>query len=146
MSREGNPLHRLIVQAKIAGRKGWSVAPLEIELPSAAATVRDLLEAIVCQQVDAFVQRKEEAKLLRTLTERRVADGAEAGKIAVGNQEADFRTPDAAHAIQAAVTAFEDGFYYIFVNDTQIERLDQPLAAAPETKVLFLRLTPLVGG
>lgn len=136
----------LTVQAKTVGRKGWSMAPLEIELPGAAETVRDLLEAIVCQQVDAFVQRKQDAKLLRALTEREVAEGAEAGKIATGEQEPDHRMPDPRKAIEAAVTAFEDGFYYIFVNDAQIERLNQPLAPAAETKVLFLRLTPLVGG
>ena len=139
-------MHRLTVQAKTVGRKGWSVAPLEIELPGAAETVRDLLEAIVCQQVDAFVQRKQDAKLLRALTECEVAEGAEAGKIAAGEQEPDHRMPDPRNAIEAAVTAFEDGFYYIFVNDAQIERLNQPLAPAAETKVLFLRLTPLVGG
>ena len=139
-------MYRLIVQAKTVGRRGWTVAPLEIELPGAAETVRDLLEAIVCQQVEAFVQRKQEGKLLRALTEREVADGAEAGKIARGDQEPDHRMPDAHKAAATAVTAFEDGFYYIFVNDAQIERLDQPLEPAPETNVLFLRLTPLVGG
>lgn len=122
------------------------MAPLEIELASAAGTVRDLLEAIVCQQVEAFVQRKQDAKLLRALTEREVAEGAEAGKIATVEQEPDHRMPDAREATAAAITAFQDGFYYIFINDAQIERLNQPLAPAAATNVLFLRLTPLAGG
>jgi hypothetical protein len=117
-----------------------------LEQETAGETVRDLLSAIVRQQVDSFRNRKQEAKVLRILTEREIDEGRESGRIVFGDQEPDHRTPDTAQAIEAALTAFADGFYYVFVNDTQVDRLDQAVDPREVTDVLFVRLTPLAGG
>jgi hypothetical protein len=141
-----NELNRLIVRAQVVGRRGLSVAPLEVERDAGIETVRDLLEAIVREQVEAFRSRKREAKMLRVLTERAIADGRDAGRIAAGDQEPDDRLPDPEQAIEAALTAFQDGFYYVFINDAQVDRLDQAVDPGESTDVLFVRLTPLAGG
>jgi len=139
-------LNRLVVRAKIVGRRGLSAAPVELDLGAAVVTVRDLLGTIVREQVDAFRNRKQEAKVLRILTERDLAEGLEVGRITSGDQKPDDRVPDTQRAIEAALTAFEDGFYYMFVNETQMERLDQVVDQGELTDVLFVRLTPLAGG
>jgi len=54
--------------------------------------------------------------------------------------------PSVEDATSVALQAFEDGLYYMFVNDVQIERLDQPVTGSDVQDVLFVRLTPLVGG
>lgn len=134
------------MQAKIVGRRGPALAPLELDLKSELNTVRDLLVTIVRQQVEVFGVRKQDAKFLRVLTERDIDDGQVAGKILSRDQEPDARRPDVAQSIEAAITAFEDGLYYIFVNDAQVEKLEQPVEPREVKDVLFVRLTPLAGG
>ena len=136
----------LVVRAQIAGKRNFSPAPLEYERDAGIVTVRDLLESIVRSQVDGFIRRKQEAAILRVLTERDIQHGRAAGRIVSGEQEPDDRVPDVHHAIEAAVTAFEDGFYFVFVNDRQVEKLDQVLDPDEPLDVLFVRLTPLAGG
>ena len=128
------------------GRRGPSFAPLELEQEAPFGSMHDLLAAIVRDQVAGFQARKEEVRLLRVLTERAIEQGAETGKLAFGDQLPDERSVNADDAVAAAVTAFEDGFFYMFVNEVQVERLDQAVLPREVTDVLFIRLTPLAGG
>jgi hypothetical protein len=141
-------LERFTIRAKIVGRRAVGFTPLEIECEQPFSTCRGLLTAIVRQQIAAFRQRKELAHFLRVLTETEIDEGREAGRILAGvpEPEADGRVPDAEHAIDTAITAFQDGLYFIFINDVQNESLDLPIAAGEVRDVLFVRLTPLVGG
>jgi hypothetical protein len=135
-----------MVRAKIAGGRGAFHAPFEIEHDAPRMTVRDLLAAVVREQLESFRRRKQEATLLRILTSREIDHGRQTGKILSGAQEEDERVPDTQQAIDAALTAFEDGFYYVFVNDAQVEQLDHTFHTGEVTDVLFIRLTPLAGG
>jgi hypothetical protein len=45
-----------------------------------------------------------------------------------------------------AVEAFEANQVLILINERQTESLDEEFAVGPDTRVTFLRLTPLVGG
>jgi hypothetical protein len=45
-----------------------------------------------------------------------------------------------------AVDAFERQAFFVFVDGTQVESLDDELALHTDSEVRFLRLTPLVGG
>jgi hypothetical protein len=105
-----------------------------------------LLCAVVEQQIDEFRLRKEEAQLLRILSVEAIEDGRNSGKIVSGGQDQDARVPAVPDAIRAAFQAFEDGLFYMFVNDVQVEILDQPVGDQEDMDLLFLRLTPLVGG
>lgn len=42
--------------------------------------------------------------------------------------------------------AFQDGLYFVFVDDVQIEALEHGLELREDSQILFLRLTALVGG
>jgi hypothetical protein len=140
-----SPVH-LTVSARVVGRQRPSLEPLELGLEGPFDTVRELLAAIVRAEVDNFKQRKENAQYFRLLTDRDIQTGVGLGKIVSGNEEPDRRLPDPEAAIETAVTAFEDGIYYMFVNDVQVEDLDADLRQEPITDVLFVRLTPLAGG
>ncbi|WP_321474729.1 hypothetical protein [uncultured Paludibaculum sp.] len=134
----------ITIQAKIAGRRGHLVAPLELRPERPLSTARELLTEIVRQQVAAFARRKHEAGFLRILTPGDVDLGRETGRIVSGEQEPDDRMPDVEQAVDDAISAFQDGFYYLFVNDIQVELLDQILNDVGD--VLIVRLTPLAGG
>jgi hypothetical protein len=47
---------------------------------------------------------------------------------------------------QVALEAFEKHAFFVFVDGTQVDELDDELALGAETEVRFLRLMPLVGG
>jgi hypothetical protein len=139
-------LKSVSVRAEIVGRRGPAFSPLNLEREFDLKTARDLLSAIVSEQLDEFRRRKEGAQLLRILSVDEINDGKETGRIVPGGQEWDTRIPTLAEAVEVTVQAFKDGFYYMFVNDVQVESLDQPVDDLQHIDVLFVRLTPLVGG
>ncbi|MFB9993649.1 hypothetical protein ACFFLM_16930 [Deinococcus oregonensis] len=134
----------MIVETKIVGRR----TPLErrpLELVGEVATLRDLLERLVRAEVDGYNGRQASAGVLRVLTERELDAGAAAGKVSVGPQEsARLAEPD--EAVKVALLAYNDGMYFVFVDDVQIMALDEPLSLRPDSTLMLLRLTPLAGG
>jgi hypothetical protein len=48
--------------------------------------------------------------------------------------------------VRQAIRAFEAGGYCVFVGDRQVESLEERVRFAPGTRVVFLRVMPLVGG
>ncbi len=136
----------LVVRAEVIGQRGTSFEPLRLEERSFPfQTARDLLCGVVEQQVDEYRLRKQEAQLLRILSAEAIEDGRSTGKIVSGGQD-QAHVPAVPDAIRAAIQAFEDGLFYMFVNDVQVEILDQPIGDQENMDLLFLRLTPLVGG
>ena len=143
----------ITVKGKVLGQSrppfpDWSV-PLPPELwGSEQLTLRDLITRIVLEEVEAFRQRQEEMRLTRVLSTAEIARGAARGKITMNAQDPlqiEQRT-DTEVAVAAALQAFEDRLYYVFVDDVQGEWLDQPVRLRTGSSVTFLRLVPLVGG
>lgn len=120
------------------------LAPLVLEPTGPLRTMGDLLDVIVRHQVAEFNERKGKGRFLRVLTERECVAGREIGRIVSGEIEPDDRRADAEKAVADAVSAFLDGFYFVFVNDVQVEGLEQDIRDV--RNVLFVRLTPLAGG
>ncbi|HEX8231187.1 MAG TPA: hypothetical protein VF826_18050 [Chloroflexia bacterium] len=143
----------IMVKAKVVGQSkppfpDWSV-PLPPELwASEQMTLRDLITRIVLEEVEAFHHRREERRLTRVLSSAEMAQAAARGKISMSAQDStqveQRAEPDV--AVAAALQAFEDRLYYVFVDDAQGEWLDQPVRLRPGSSVTFLRLVPLVGG
>jgi hypothetical protein len=71
--------------------------------------------------------------------------GVAMGKISSGGSELD-QVVDVRGAIETALQAFKDGFYLVFTDDQQQEDLQATVALTSSSELLFLRLTPLVGG
>ena len=117
---------------------------MEISAALVAGTARELLAHIVHHQVVAFTNRKNANRLLHILTANEVEAGIESGKIVSGGQEEDERVPEETVAFENAITAFKDGLYFLFVNEVQIEDLEERVVEVRE--VLFVRLTALAGG
>ncbi|NNC37918.1 MAG: hypothetical protein EX271_09035 [Acidimicrobiales bacterium] len=53
---------------------------------------------------------------------------------------------DAAAAVKTALKAFDAGSFFVLFNDKQYENLDDQIVLTPNSEVVFLRLTPLIGG
>lgn len=105
----------------------------------------DLISQIVTLEVDAFKQRQGAAQLLHVLTQAEIEANLEQGKFTHGETELKQNVNKNA-AIKAALQAFEDGLYYVFINDTQICALNETVPSVANLNVLFLRLVALAGG
>ncbi|ASN83114.1 hypothetical protein DFI_16945 (plasmid) [Deinococcus ficus] len=79
------------------------------------------------------------------MTEQQLQDGAAQGRIQLAPQEKSgtVTVEDATHT---ALRAFQDGLYYVFVDDQQIEQLDHVVTLRADSTLLLLRLTALAGG
>ena len=133
------------VEAKITGQRRRLAEPLVIEAPQAPGTLADLIETVVRAEVEAFHLRQTGNQMLRVLTEHDIAEGVATGRITSGGSELD-QAVDPAAAVATALEAFRDGLYFVFVDDRQIESLEDPVAVTDDSSMMFVRLVPLAGG
>ena len=145
----------IIVEGKLVGRRKPLFPDWRIPLPPARTetgshlTLRDLIERIVREEVLAFTERQEQRRLARVLTASQIDQAAEAGKIDMGGREPDQHVDtdlDAEQAVAVALQAFNDGLYYVFVDDAQQTDLAQEVYVRPDSRVTFIRLVALAGG
>ena len=134
----------LILETKVVGRRTpFEQRPLSLsnEL-GPTPTLRQLLTALVAGEVAAYNERQQ---TLNFLTSRELKVGAAAGKVVFSPQ---LQGPQVieAEATAIALQAFEDGLYYVFLDDQQLEDLDAPVPLQSASTLLLLRLTALAGG
>ena len=140
----------LTISGKALGQRKPLFADFSIPLPpdlgdGGAVTLRDLIGRIVRAEVEAFRQRQEERRLLKALTAKQIAEGAQRGKIDSGGSDLDQQV-DIEEAIGTALQAFEDGLYLVVIDDQEQRSLDAQVFLKPDSRITFLRLTLLAGG
>jgi hypothetical protein len=108
-------------------------------------TLQELLTRIVTLEVNAFRERQIDNQFLRVLTETQLLEASETGKISLGGQEF-TQEVNTDQAIQTAIQAFQDGLYYVFNGENQIEYLSDVVNLEVRQDIMFLRLVALVGG
>ena len=79
----------LQVEAAVAGRKRAGAAghSLVVALSAGPTLLRDLIGAVVRAEVQAFVARAGDERLVRVLTEDALADGLAGGSVRSGGRE-----------------------------------------------------------
>lgn len=110
-----------------------------------SVTLQDLITTVVRHEVTAFRERQEERRFITTLTRKQIETGVQRGKVDMGGRDLD-QTVDENQAIHTAIQAFEDGLYFVFVDDEQITNLDTSLTITSDSRVTFVRLVALAGG
>jgi hypothetical protein len=138
----------LKLEARQIGRKNALVPNWNLELPDLPEplTLKILLERIVRSEVEKYNQRQSDAEFVRALTQSDLETAAETGKISLGGRETEAQYADPNEAIETAMLAFKDGLYYVFLNDEQLESLDEKINPRDGMSLLFLRLVALAGG
>jgi hypothetical protein len=119
--------------------------PIEIEGQyGEPCLLKELLERIVRQQVTEFNQKRAEKTLFSFFQETEIAQEAETGKVRFGaiynENQADLEK-----AIETVLFAFKDGLIAVFIDEVQIEKLEQEIVLQQNTIITFIRLTFLVG-
>jgi len=141
----------LTVEGKVVGQKRPLFTDWHVELPPEAENngdrlkLRDLISSIVVKEVDAFKTRQEERRLARVMSRQEIEQGVERGKVDPGERDLK-QSVNTEDAVAVALQAFEDGLYFVFIDQVQQTKLDSEVFLKTDSKVVFLRLTALVGG
>lgn len=133
------------IHLKQIGQRKQTVAPVDIEYSPAPRKVRELITQTVTMCVNAYNERVRRGdSLTAPVTEEQITDMASVGKIAFGiNYGGREQDPD--KAIDNALQSFEDGLYRVFLNENELERLDDDLDLCEGDSLTFIRLTMLTG-
>src|SRR6266511_5238984 len=141
----------IMVEGKVVGQKRSLFTNWSIELPPLDENqgdhlrLRDLITSIVMKEVEAFQLRREERKLAQVMSQQEIERSVVTGKVDPGERDLQQQVV-VDEAVGVALQAFEDGLYFVFVDDVQQTSLDSEVYLKTNSKVLFLRLTALVGG
>ncbi|GAB4459841.1 MAG: hypothetical protein OHK0029_22990 [Armatimonadaceae bacterium] len=137
----------ITIEGKQFGRGKTLFPSWQMPLPEGDVfTLRDFLVAVVRHEVAAFRERQEKRQVLSALTAEAIAEGAARGKVDMGGRPETSTEVDEDAAIHNAIQSFEDGLYYVFVDNEQQTDLSAVLPLRDGSQVLFLRLVALAGG
>ncbi len=141
----------VMIEGKVAGQKRPLFTDWRMDLPPVweasgdRLRLRDLITTIVSKEVDAFKKRQEARRLDRIMSPAEIQAGAEKGKIDPEAKDLN-QTVELDNAVAAALQAFLDGLYFVFIDGVQQTDLDREVYVKTDSKITFLRLVALVGG
>ena len=134
----------IYINLKSVGKRRPALERTPYTLPEGIATLRQLIEVIVRQEVDTYNARGLEEMLIPFLTEVQITDQSSVGKVGFGRLYSD-RKADPGKAVETAVQGFEDGLFRVLVEEKETEELDAPLKINEEDTLTFIRLAFLAG-
>jgi hypothetical protein len=135
----------LTISGKVLGKSQNLFTSWQMDLADRPLNLGELIIQIVKAEVKAFGDRQSQQRLTKVLGLVEIDAGVAFGKITSGGSELNQQV-DELGAIENALQAFRDGFYLVFIDDEQQEDLTAVVDLTANSELLFLRLTPLVGG
>ena len=107
-------------------------------------TLRRLITRAVRAEVAAFRERQQGRATYRLMSETAVDEGARKGAVRPGLQH-EAQEVDEEAAVGAALQAFEDGIYLVFIDNVEQRDLDQEVYLQDNSVLRFIRLVMLAG-
>ncbi len=135
----------LTISGKVLGKSQNLFASWQMAISDRTLTLAELLTQIVTAEIRSFSDRQSEQRKTKVLGSIDIEAGVAVGKVSSGGSDLE-QVVDVEGAIENALQAFKDGFYLVFIDDQQQENLQAPVSLTANSELLFLRLTPLVGG
>ncbi len=142
--------HVLTISGKTAGRRKPLFEDFGVPLPpdfgeGRGLTLRDLIERVVSEEIDAFKKRQSGRQLIRCLSADQIEVAAEQGKVDSGGRALRQHVDEDA-AVATALTAFEDGIYLVVIDGEERRCLDDQIFLQADSRMTFIRLALLAGG
>lgn len=122
---------------------GDVISELKLLVKKPTVTVRDIIQARVENEVSAYNANSGQQRY--SLVKPTAAEEILNGKRREFKLK-EAKAIDLEAQIEVALSAFEKNGYLVLVDDKQVESLDQQITISKDTKIIFLKLTPLVGG
>jgi hypothetical protein len=137
-------VRKIYVTVKSIAKKKSYITKKELALPRNPQTLRDLITDIVKQTAQQFNQKNTDIPLVDYLSKNDIELQRASGKIGFSTKYREDAV-DEDGAVLTAISAFEDGLYKVFVGESEIEKLDEPLDCKDSDEVAFIKLTMLAG-
>lgn len=118
---------------------GKVTGEISITIKSTRATIKDIIEARVTQEVKAYNDKLPEYFL-------GLVQPTHAEKTLNGYRMKERKKVDPEKQVYIALDAFQKNAYFVLVDDKQAESLEQEVIITPKMVISFVKLTPLVGG
>jgi hypothetical protein len=134
---------KALVTIKAAGKKKH-LASIPLDVPGSPLTLRQFVEQIVADSVKAFNARKVDSDLVRYLTRDAIDEQVFTGKLGFDRRYGS-KDADVGESVKAALLAYADGLYRVFVDDREITSLDEMIQLHEASTVALVRLTMLSG-
>ncbi len=112
---------------------------LDLNFEIQQITVKDIITQRVLQEVDLY--NKKVPEYFKGLVEP-----SEAENTIYGYRLKNTRLIDGEKQVFIALDAFQKNGYFILIDDSQAESLEEEVMITQNTNISFIKLTPLVGG
>ncbi len=132
------------VRVKAAGKRRDVLPPIPYFLPEGINSLRQLLTAVVQQEVAQYNRKEPDVQLIPYLTQPEIDAQAIAGKVSFGRIWSDKKA-DPQMAVDNAVQCWKDGLVRVMMNDEELMELDMPFEIPQMAVFTFIRLTFLTG-
>lgn len=135
---------KIYVNIKQIGKRKNKIDKKEYEIKGKIETVKDLLREFVTINVKEFNEGLTENDVVPYLTDEKINDLSDAGKISFG-VDYNGKEQDLEKAIESALQSYEDEIYRVFVNDEELGKINDKLDLQENDELTFVRLTMLAG-
>ena len=135
---------KVYVNVKQIGKKKNKIDKKEYEINEEIKTVKELLTEFVTINVKKFNEGSTENNIVPYLTDKKINDLSDAGKISFG-VDYNEQKQDLEKAIENALQSYEDGIYRVFVNDEELGKINGKATLKENDELTFVRLTMLAG-
>jgi len=129
----------MILKIKDETFAGDVLNEIELEIATQEIAVKDIIKMRVEREVENYNRRAD--KFFNGLV---VPTDAE--KTLNGYKMKHNAKIDAEKQVYLALAAFQKNGFFVLIDDVQSESLDQIVKIGENTKISFIKLTPLIGG
>ena len=133
----------ILVNRKTIRKSRRGLEPLRYEIEGRPQSLRELLLAMVKEEVRRYNDAQASDGLLRWLSQGELEDLAGEGKVSFGGAGAG--QADLGKAEQVMLAAFEDGLFRVLVDGEEVADPEAPLALTESSVVTIIRLSFLAG-
>ena len=133
----------ILVNRKTIRKSRRGLEPLRYEIEGRPQSLRELLLAMVKEEVRRYNDAQASDGLLRWLSQGELEDLAGEGKVSFGGVVAG--QADLGKAEQVMLAAFEDGLFRVLVDGEEVADPEAPLALTESSVVTIIRLSFLAG-
>ena len=134
----------IYINIKAAGKRRPILDKVPYELPDGILSLRELLTELVRIEVDRYNQKGTDIQMIPFLTAEEVQESASVGKVGFGRIYSDKKV-DIDKAVANAIQCYEDGVVRVFLNEAELEQLDEEINLHEEDCLTLIRLTFLAG-
>lgn len=135
---------KIFITVKSASSSKKYLNQRPVALPETIATLQELVEELIIQNVKAALASHEQGNIISFLTAKDTENQLATGKVGFqdmyGKQETDMEM-----ALKEAESAFKDGLYRVFINDIEVMEYKETIKLAENDNLVFMRLTMLAG-